>query len=133
MVRNCYLKSRRKSWPVSAESIGLDVQQVAGEAPASEEIDGERLAAALAELPDEFRAIVLMFYFEDLSYLQIAEQLEIPIGTVMSRLSRGKAHLRRWLVAAEARPAIPAPHVVPAGQAASRGASIPTSEVRAAQ
>ena len=38
-----------------------------------------------------------MFYFEELSYQEIAEQLEIPIGTVMSRLSRAKGHLRRRL------------------------------------
>jgi RNA polymerase sigma-70 factor (ECF subfamily) len=42
-----------------------------------------------------------MFYFEELSYKDIADQLEIPIGTVMSRLSRGKAHLRRRLVTEE--------------------------------
>jgi DNA-directed RNA polymerase specialized sigma24 family protein len=120
-----------------AENIGLDVQQIAEETPAGAEIDRERLAAALAELPDEFRTTLLMFYFEDLSYQQIAEQLEIPIGTVMSRLSRGKGHLRRWLVAAESKPAIPVPHVVSAGEAPGRHGShhreiVRSSEVRAA-
>lgn len=137
VVRNCYLKSRRKLRPVLAENLGLDVQQVAEETPANAEIDRERLAAALAELPDEFRSIVLMFYFEDLSYQQIAEQLEIPIGTVMSRLSRGKGHLRRWLVAAESKPAVSAPHVMPAVEGSGREGSnyrgnIHSSEVRAA-
>ena len=54
----------------------------------------EWLQRALAELPTEFRMVILMHYFEQLSYAQIAEQLEVPIGTVMSRLSRGRNHLR---------------------------------------
>lgn len=53
--------------------------------------------AALEQLPSEFRTITLMFYFEHLSYTEIAEQLQIPLGTVMSRLNRGKGHLKRWL------------------------------------
>ena len=53
--------------------------------------------AALEHLPVEFRSVVLMFYFEQLSYAEIAESLAIPIGTVMSRLSRAKSHLKRCL------------------------------------
>ena len=53
--------------------------------------------AALDQLPDEFRGVVLMYYFEQLSYFEIASALDIPIGTVMSRLSRGKNHLKRCL------------------------------------
>ena len=56
--------------------------------------DEEQLQATLLEMPETFRLPVLMFYFEDLSYQEIAERLEVPIGTVMSRLSRGKAFLR---------------------------------------
>lgn len=126
IVRNCFLKSRRKSRPLPAENIGLDVDQIAGPAPASDEIDREQLAAALADLPADFRVVVLMFYFEDLTYQQIAEQLEIPIGTVMSRLSRGKGHLRQRLTPTGAERAIPAPHLVPATRAATvRGATHP--------
>ncbi len=53
--------------------------------------------AALDQLPLEFRTVVLLYYFEHLSYTEIAEQLELPIGTVMSRLNRAKGHLRRCL------------------------------------
>lgn len=53
--------------------------------------------AAMSQLPAEFRKVVLMFYFEQLSYTEIAESLVIPIGTVMSRLSRAKSHLKRCL------------------------------------
>jgi len=61
------------------------------------DIDEERLQMALFTLPDEFRLPVVMFYFEQLGYEAIAEQLSIPKGTVMSRLHRGKKHLRRML------------------------------------
>lgn len=53
--------------------------------------------SGLDQLEPEFRAVVLMFYFEQLSYTDIATALEIPIGTVMSRLSRAKSHLKRCL------------------------------------
>ena len=45
----------------------------------------------------EFRVPVVLFYFENLSYRDIAEQLDLPIGTIMSRLSRAKSQLRRKL------------------------------------
>jgi len=97
VVRSCFLKSIRKPRPVPAQNIELDVDQVAEETPETDEVDREQLATALAELPDEFRLVVLMFYFEELPYQQIAAELEIPIGTVMSRLSRAKGHLRKKL------------------------------------
>lgn len=64
------------------------------------------LQSALHELPESFRLVLLMFYFEELSYRQIADQLQIPVGTVMSRLARGKEHLRSRL-AAVADPELP--------------------------
>jgi RNA polymerase sigma-70 factor, ECF subfamily len=57
----------------------------------------EWVARALEELPEEFRLVILMYYFEELSYAQIAEQLKIPMGTLMSRLSRAKTHLKTAL------------------------------------
>lgn len=64
-------------------------------------IDREELQAALDRLPDEFKLVVLMFYFEECSYREIASRLEIPIGTVMSRLARAKRRLRARLGAAD--------------------------------
>lgn len=99
VLRSCFLKSRRKAVPQTMDdSFALDSL---ADLPAGDDsdawLDREALQLALAELPDEFKIVVLMFYFEELSYKDIADQLEIPIGTVMSRLSRGKAHLRRRL------------------------------------
>ena len=50
------------------------------------------------ELPEVFRTPVILYYFEDFSYRDIADQMELPIGTVMSRLARGKAYLRARLL-----------------------------------
>jgi RNA polymerase sigma-70 factor, ECF subfamily len=96
ILRNTYLKAARRRPPLPAASIELDIDSL----PAAEqkiEIDRERLQSALDDLPDEFKIVVLMFYFEGCSYREIAERLDVPDGTVMSRLSRAKSHLRKTL------------------------------------
>ncbi len=64
---------------------------------------------ALQLLPDEFRLVVLMFYFEEKSYAEIASELEIPMGTVMSRLNRGRQHLKQALEASQSKSQSPLP------------------------
>ena len=59
--------------------------------------DSRAAVAALARLDEDFRAPLALFYFEHHSYAEIAEVLDIPIGTVMSRIRRGKDRLRRHL------------------------------------
>jgi len=55
---------------------------------------GKTMSLALARLPEKFRQIVWLAEVEELAYCEIAEQLNIPIGTVMSRLHRGREMLR---------------------------------------
>ena len=95
IVRNAFLKSRRgpASGPISLESVAEPPQPL--EPPP--DLTGEELTELLAELPDDFRVPLVLFYFEEMSYRDIATNLRLPIGTVMSRLSRGKTQLRQRL------------------------------------
>lgn len=60
---------------------------------------GAELRAALDQLPEAFREAVWLRDVEELSYQEIAEVMDIPVGTVMSRISRGRRQLHRLLVA----------------------------------
>jgi RNA polymerase sigma-70 factor (ECF subfamily) len=100
VLRHCFLKGRSGRHPLPATNCDLDLSAIAADVD-DRTIDGEELRAALATLSDDFRAVVLMFYFEDLSYKEIAAALQLPTGTVMSRLARAKAQLRNRLLAAE--------------------------------
>jgi RNA polymerase sigma-70 factor (ECF subfamily) len=104
ILRNCYLKTRRKRVPLSATKVELDVESIPEKLPDELAIDPERLQAALDELPDDFKIVILMFYFEGCSYREIAEKLSLPAGTVMSRLSRAKGHLRTRLLPETSQP-----------------------------
>jgi len=59
--------------------------------------DSESLQRAIEQLPDDFKLVLVGFYFEECSYKELAERLQLPIGTVMSRLSRAKRYLRSQL------------------------------------
>jgi len=59
--------------------------------------DGEILLQAISALNDRFRAPLILFYFNCFSYKEIAKTLDLPIGTVMSRLRRAKDQLREQL------------------------------------
>ena len=65
-------------------------------------MDAATVDAALQSVDEMFRAPLMLFYLEDLSDLEIAEALEVPIGPVMSWLLRGKTPLRAALQREEA-------------------------------
>jgi RNA polymerase sigma-70 factor (ECF subfamily) len=93
ILRNCFLKDRQRRRPALAADMALNMEFVPASLP-GEGVDRDRLQKVLDRLPDAFRLVVMMFYFEECSYREIAERLEMPIGTVMSRLARAKGQLR---------------------------------------
>lgn len=98
ILRNAYLhrmRDHRRHPTVSLDSLG-DVPEDGVES--TPEIDPTALQEALNDLDETFRTPLILFYFEDFSYRDIAEQMDLPIGTVMSRLARAKGYLRARLV-----------------------------------
>ena len=92
ILRNTYLhrvRADKQHW-VSLDAIG----DVPGPVPEPlPDIDPERLQQALNELREEFRTPLILYYFEDFGYREIAEQMDLPLGTVMSRLARARERL----------------------------------------
>lgn len=100
ILRNAYLhrvRSARKERLVCIDEVGDLPEPLADPLP---DVDPERLQEALNELPEVFRTPIILYYFDDFSYRDIAEQMDLPMGTVMSRLARAKAHLRGRLLSA---------------------------------
>ena len=98
ILRNAYLhrlRADKHRHCVSLDSVGDVAEPLPEPLPA---VEPERLQQALNELPEVFRTPIILYYFEDFSYRDIAEQMDLPLGTVMSRLARAKAHLRARLL-----------------------------------
>ena len=107
LMHNLYLNQRRGA-RVSLASVSIDDAE--HELPPSAPPGGEALdlERCLARLPAEQRAVLLLVTLEDMAYEDVARVLQIPIGTVMSRLSRARGRLRE-LMEGKADAARPAP------------------------
>ncbi len=119
ILTNCYFSKRRrdKSRPVTSDlddtpDLYLYARSAetgfptAGPDPAAQLLDKlgtERVVEAIARLPDEYRAVSTLYFMEDLSYEEIGQVLQCPVGTVRSRLHRGRKMLQKalWQVAEE--------------------------------
>jgi RNA polymerase sigma-70 factor (ECF subfamily) len=103
IVRNaCYTRLRgsrlREATTVfDEETHTLDGEALNPERLALREADSARVREALQELPEEFREVLVLREMEGLSYKEIATIADIPVGTVMSRLARGRGRLQRRL------------------------------------
>ena len=94
-VRSNRRRKLGRSPVVSVDDAEERIAQTVAIAPAiPEHLTDEEVLQALARLPEKYQEIVLLSDVEELSYKAIAEALEIPIGTVMSRLHRGRGLLR---------------------------------------
>ena len=92
---------------LKSRKVGLDVEideeTLAARIPAVSRTDVMDLQRALQGLAPEQREVVLLVALEDMSYADVSRALGIPIGTVMSRLSRGRERLRRIMEGQETR------------------------------
>lgn len=94
-----FLRSRRRaSRHTAVDDLSPDAQDFPDiEVDVVAKMDSQLVLEALQEVDVVFREPLTLFYLQDHSYLEIAEVLAVPIGTVMSRLSRGKSQLRALL------------------------------------
>lgn len=83
----------RRGTHLSIDDVAED--SFARPAPQEDTIRQAELLRALGELPDDQRSVLLLVSIEDMSYAEVAQVLEIPMGTVMSRLSRAREKLLR--------------------------------------
>lgn len=96
ILRSHFFRNRRRAsrQPLSFEQVPEPDCSHA----VTDQVDSEALQAAINDLPEDFRVPLVLFYFSELSYQEIATELSIPLGTVMSRLSRAKHQLRKRLL-----------------------------------
>jgi len=96
---HCVHHHRRKwfRFPLLKESEEFVEANLTYVEPVPEHITDEDFLAALDRVPTDFRAVILLVDVEEFAYREAAQILGIPIGTVMSRLSRGRKILREEL------------------------------------
>ena len=98
ILRNTFLTSRtglKSTVPLDdEESLAIPIAAETPESILLGNLDQQQLRDAIAELPVAYREVLLLCDVEEMSYKEIAEALAIPIGTVMSRISRARAALR---------------------------------------
>ena len=98
---------------------GLDVASRSAEDTLFDLFTDDEVKGALEALPDSFRVPVLLADVEDFSYKEIAEMLDIPIGTVMSRLHRGRKAMHKALLEYATERGLLARTTTPAGATAN--------------
>jgi RNA polymerase sigma-70 factor, ECF subfamily len=106
ILRNIWFNQLRR-WRTSPEIVDLDLEandpnkavDTTADPYASyvSNVEQEQVRAAIQQLPIEFREIIILREYEELSYQDIATVLECPLGTVMSRLARARSKLRNLL------------------------------------
>jgi RNA polymerase sigma-70 factor, ECF subfamily len=113
ILRNvCRAEFARRGATAALQSESLDAAEhcvdslwsegaVSPEANTLGRLDGETVRRLIAELPDPFREAIVLREINELTYREIAEVIDAPVGTVMSRLARARAMLREAWIAEE--------------------------------
>ncbi len=94
-----FLKSRRRQTHFPHHQLDAVEGELPPVAPAVvNQLDADEVVAALAQVDELYRAPLVLFYLEDFSYKEIAAALDVPLGTVQSRIARGKSQLQGLLM-----------------------------------
>jgi len=105
ILYRAFLQTRRRQTRFPHHTLDETSHELPGIEPETvDRMDAALAVEALASVDERFRVPLALFYLEDISYKEIAEFLDVPLGTVMSRISRGKAQLRALLKRASAEP-----------------------------
>jgi RNA polymerase sigma-70 factor (ECF subfamily) len=91
------LRKEKRILPGAVEGLGLTDPRPGPEALAANSEQAEAVQEAVLALPEASRAVLVLREYESLSYQEIAEALDIPVGTVMSRLNYARKLLREKL------------------------------------
>lgn len=96
-LRRLFFRTLRRRQVQPEVELNPQHQEPSVEPTGPRAVDADTVLNALSELEEDHRTVLELFYIADLSYKEIASTLEIPIGTVMSRLARAKERLRSAL------------------------------------
>ncbi len=94
IMHNVFINQVRGRRAVADVPLNDEIMELPSRGSQAERLEIRDLDAALARLPDEQREVLLLIALEQMSYEETAKALGIPIGTVMSRLSRARERLR---------------------------------------
>lgn len=97
IVRNAWLDEARARQRRSRVLAPTELGEHAGETPIDSQATAMTVEAAMARLPEEQREAVMLVLVEGLSYREAADALAVPVGTLTSRLARGRAALQSLL------------------------------------
>ena len=88
---------------VASQGAGLSASHRDPATVVIDRLGEERVSQAIGELPEEFRVVCALYFMNDASYQEIAEMIDCPVGTVRSRLHRGRRMLQKalWCLAEE--------------------------------
>ncbi len=107
LMHNLHVSDVRRAYRRTSAGTAVDLDAVAGElqAQVSEHALAMDLQRCLLRLPHEQRSVLLLVCLEDMSYAQVARVTGVPVGTVMSRLSRARSRLQALMNPPESQPA----------------------------
>jgi len=100
-MHRAFLATRRQSRIVHDDLEAVSEQLPAVSPILADQIDSSQVLTALSKVDEVYQGAVALFYLEDLSYADIATILEVPLGTVKSRIARGIGQLREILLSGD--------------------------------